>query len=171
MSEKINWEKVDEKIIERISRNAETYLQEMLRAAASSDQRSATLGGIFITAGSAIAIGLLAYLATEEASEPLVAGGLVTALIFIVGSFFCLHATTPVSFYIAGNLPKSWNSTVRDGTGYKAALAGDLAWLGENIEENRAGMKSASRWLKWGIWLGMSAPVAGTLVTLFSYLF
>lgn len=164
MAEKIIWEKVDKQILLRMVEESETFLKGMQTAAISMSQRSATLGGIFTAAATAIFGASLFKVTTDSVLTPLVSGGVFSGGMFVLASFFCLYATTPGDYHIAGNEPKNWYSTIAKGIAYEAAIGKDLESCQRRISADRNIMQRASKRMKWGTGFGIAAPLAGILI-------
>ena len=171
MADQINWAKAQSEMLERIAQEAELFLSGMMQAAVSSDQRSATLGGVFIATATAIFGGLLIYMAEYAFSWAVVAGAGVCGSSFIMAAQFCFSATVPVDFHIAGNEPRNWYSDIQSGKPYLEALGGELENYQECIRANDTTMKKASRNLKWGAKLGIAAPLLGLAAAAIAILF
>lgn len=170
MASQINWAEAEREMLERIADGAELYLSGMMQAAVSSDQRSAALSGVFIPTATAIFGALLVYMTGESPSPMIVAGAVVCGISFFLAAHFCISATVPVDFHIAGNRPQNWYPDIQSGKPYLEALGGELENYQERMRANDTIMEKASKKLRWGAQLGMWAPVLGVATAAIVYL-
>jgi hypothetical protein len=133
--------------LEKLEKQAETFLQEQLKAALAITQRAVTLAAILGAVIAAI-IGLAATLATKPeigvhyaALAPLLIG-LVFALLFITG------ATLPDKFYYAGSDPIYWLTDVAQGKNIDHARAEQIGLYCSSISVNAQSLGGAHRGMK-----------------------
>ena len=144
----------------------ETYLGGQLTLATSADQRAAILGGVFTAAGTAIIAGLIAAYSAGFTLNAILFGGLVAAILFLVGAGMCVSTVMPVSFNLPGNEPASWKADIERDRALIEALEEEAANFQSKIEDNRTVIKKNAKRFKWGAVAGITAPVAGLIVWL-----
>lgn len=164
---KPNWKNAKPDLVKQIVQEGETYLQGQLTLATSADQRAAVLGGIFAASGTALIAALLATVSAGNVSAPLLAGGAVSAIMFVAAAGQCLRTVLPVGFYLPGNEPKNWYSDVENGVDIDDALAAEAENYQEKIVDNRDVLKRNGARFRIGAYVGITAPLMGAVIWLF----
>ncbi len=167
--EAIDFAAVDIGTAREVVRLAEVELQGELDLLIGSNQRAATLCGIF-TASAVAAVGGAA-LAYDGYFMAAMWGAIAAGVGLLAGSAFCVAAMWPCGFYLAGYAP-GWMVGSRD------ALFGSLsdtllnvaALYEERIQHNRRVNRWCANMLRAGAILGCSAPVVGSVVLEIVYL-
>lgn len=163
----MNWSKAPLPALQEIIRAAEAYLGGQLGLAASADQRASTLASAFTLAGTGVIAGLITLAATSDAGRqliPVYLGGLVSAVMFLVGALVCVRATMPVDFWLAGNEPKNWHDDIEGGQSLEKMLGDEANIYQGSIDKNFDVLTRNARAFKWGAQIGVAAPFAGFIV-------
>jgi hypothetical protein len=161
-----NWNGTPTKTRERIVDEGQTYLDNQIRLATASDQRSASLAGVFTAAGGALVAGLATISGVETIHNPvpLYLGGGVAALMFFAAAGLCVWSASPVGMWLPGGEPGGWYGDVNTKKAYDDSLAEEAENIQDKIVENRTTIESITRFYKWGSRIGVLAPVVGTIV-------
>jgi phosphotransferase system glucose/maltose/N-acetylglucosamine-specific IIC component len=159
--------------LEKLEKQAETFLQEQLKAAIAITQRAVTLAAIL---GAVIAAltGVVATLSTRSldlglhyaALVPLLIG-LICALVFITG------ATLPDAFYYAGSDPVYWRSDISRGKSLEDARAEQIGLYSAGISANDRSLGLALRSMKTAFLfaaIGLAVALCAEFVIALSYL-
>lgn len=164
----IDWSKSDPETVREIVREGEAYLHGQLTLATSADQRASVMAGIFTAAGAAIVAGLITLASSKGASSfvPIFAGGIVAAILFLVGAGLCIYAALPVGFNLPGSQPLSWQEDVEKGRKLFRSLREQAENYQDKIVKNRKVLKANAKRFKWGAISGIAAPFLGFLVWL-----
>ena len=163
-----DWSKAKDGIVTEVLKDSETFLTGTVTIATSADQRAAVVAGTFATAGAAIVAGVIGFAAAaspDNAYAPAVyAGGLIAALLFIVGAILCISAAMPVDFHLPGTKPSGWEGDVAGGRTLQECQH-DLIDIRENaIKANIETIKKNAINYKRGAYIGISSPIVGGLV-------
>ncbi|MCG8512397.1 MAG: hypothetical protein MI741_24530, partial [Rhodospirillales bacterium] len=128
--------------------------------------------GIYATAGTAIIAGVGTAAATMGESLPisLVIGAVIATALFLGGSYSCVMAILPTSFYLPGSHPESWYEDVNEGRYLKDALGEASENYQGYIKSNNDTLSRNAVQFKRGAFLGISAPFFGVLIWLTLYL-
>jgi hypothetical protein len=159
--------------LEKLEKQAETFLQEQLKAALAITQRAVTLAAILGAVIAAI-VGVAATLAARMtdlgvhyiALVPLLIG-LICALLFIT------NATLPDGFYYAGSNPVHWCDDIAAGKNIELARAEQVGLYCESISDNNRSLLGAQRnmeaaFLSAGI--GLASALCAEFVIALTYL-
>jgi hypothetical protein len=164
----VDFSKISDEFAQEIVREGEAYLSGQVQIATSADQRAAVMASVFAAAGAALMAGVLTAASgqfTNEAASLLI-GGTAAAILFLVGASFCVRATMPQTFWVAGAEPENWESDVAAGRPLKDALGEQAGNIQEKIDENNATLMRNAWWFKWGGRFGIAAPFAGLMLWL-----
>jgi hypothetical protein len=142
----------------QIFAQGETYLQAQLQLALASDQRATTMASILTAVASAVAAGALA-LWTVSQNASILAAGLVTATVLLVGAAFAAWAARPVDFNLAGNHPEKWFGVSK--APLVVVLGGEAENYQEHIEANDKVLGANQRALKRAGIAALLAPLVG----------
>ncbi|WP_038973273.1 hypothetical protein [Bradyrhizobium genomosp. III] len=159
--------------LEKLEKQAETYLQEQLKAALAITQRAVTLAAILGAVIAAIA-GLAGTLAARQLDLGVhyyVLTPMLLCLIIALSRIF--RATMPDKFYYAGTNPVHWADDVVRGRGLEETRIEQLALYSESITDNTASMKEAQGFLRSGyMWIGLAlgAVLCGEFVIALSFI-
>jgi hypothetical protein len=158
--------------LEKLEKQAETFLQEQLKAALAITQRAVTLAAIL---GAVIAalIGIAATLSARPtdlgvhyaALVPLLIG-LVCSLVFITG------ATLPDAFYYAGSDPVHWLADIAEGKNIDHARAEQIGLYCASIADNDRSLGGAHRSMRAAFLsagLGLATALCAECVIALSY--
>ncbi len=155
----VDWTGVSEDMAREIKSQGERYIEGQLQIALASDQRAATMAGIFTAIATAAIAGGIAYW-DKTGSAHVLSAGLAGGFWMMIGVGLCLWAARPVDFYIPGNHPEQWYES-RLGN-----LAENLGGEAENyqtrITSNAARLVKMGRVLKGGAFLVCTAPIVAT---------
>lgn len=166
-----DWAKSDPQFVRQIVDEAQLYLSGLLQTAISTDQRSATLAGVFISASTGIAAAFLGYVAAKGVDIKLLVAAGVAGILFAAAAIYCIQATLPVNWHLAGNSPAGWYSDVISKKPFMQALGEEAENYQRYIERNEKVMARASQRLRRGAILGMVAPFAGVAAYFIAFLF
>jgi hypothetical protein len=163
----VDWSTAKDGIVDEVLKTSETYLAGTVTIAASADQRAAVVAGTFATAGAAIVAGVIGFSAAVTGSNPYALpvyfGGLLAALLFLMGALFCIRAAMPVGFNLPGTQPSGWEDDVVSGRTLQHCQH-DLITLRENaIKENLATIRRNARRFTIGAYFGIAAPFVGAV--------
>jgi hypothetical protein len=142
--------------LEKLEKQAETYLQEQLKAALAITQRAVTLAAILGAVIAAIA-GLVGTLAARLVDLGVHYAALVPLLICLIGALSrVIRATMPDRFFYAGSNPIHWTDDVAQGQKLENARIEQLGLYSESISDNNVSMKLAQNYLVSGYrWVGL----------------
>lgn len=159
--------------LEKLEKQAETYLQEQLKAALAITQRAVTLAAILGAVIAAIAglAGTLAGRQLELGVHYYALTPMLLCLIIALSRIF--RATMPDRFYYAGTNPVHWTDDVVQGRGLEETRIEQLALYSESITDNTASMKEAQGFLRSGyMWIGLAlgAVLCGEFVIALSFI-
>jgi hypothetical protein len=160
----------EDALVSEIVREAEAYLAAQVTLATSADQRASVMASVFAASGTAIAAGLIAFVGDADrvaAGLPVIVGGVVSALLFLLGSGLCVWATLPVEFDLPGSQPENWKKDIERGIPLNEALAEQAQNYQGKISDNSAILRSNAKKFSWGARLGIAAPVLGLLIWAF----
>jgi hypothetical protein len=142
--------------LEKLEKQAETYLQEQLKAALAITQRAVTLAAIL---GAVIAsiIGLVGTLSARLVDLGVHYAALVPLLLcLIVALSHVIRATMPERFFYAGANPVHWTDDVVQGRALDDARSEQVALYSESISDNTANLKAAQAQIASGLtWIGL----------------
>jgi hypothetical protein len=163
----MDWSQASLPVSRRILSDSETYLSGTVAIATAADQRAAMIGGTFVTAATAIVAGLIALASTSSQAASLgavYAGGSVAALLFAAAAGLCIRTMMPADFCLPGTAPENWIEDVASNAPLKKALADLIGHMQDSIVKNEGVIRKNARLFKIGAWLGIAAPVVGTVV-------
>ena len=161
-----DWSSVSIEMAAQILRQGELFLQAQLQAGIAADQRAAQTGGIFTTLSTAVLASTLAYSAMTGSQQKLVAAGISTFFVMLLGAAVALYSARPTKFYFVGNHPEKWFS-VAEQTSLANELMGEAENYQDRIEVNARILRENGELLKWANRLVVLAPVAGFSTWLF----
>lgn len=163
----MDWSKASDETVKEIVREGEAYIAAQLSLATSADQRASVMASIFTAAGAAIVAGLITlYTEGPDDSDPIFAGGVAAAALFLIGASLCVWAALPVGFDLPGAQPKSWLNDVETGKQLKESLQQQAENYQDKINDNRKVLGANASRYKWGAIAGIAAPLAGFVVWL-----
>lgn len=158
-------------IAKEIIRLAELQLQAMVAMAAASNQRAATLLGIFSTASIASFGGFIASISGKQELATRATAVLAFVLLFSAATF-CAAALWPADFYFPGQPPKSWFNTPGALTDPLPETQLHLAQdLDRRIFHNRKVLLACSHYIKVATLLACAVPPACALTWLCLHFF
>jgi hypothetical protein len=142
--------------LEKLEKQAETYLQEQLKAALAITQRAVTLAA-FLGAVIASVTGLVGTLAARFVDLGVHYAALVPLLIcLIVALSRVIRATMPDRFFYAGTNPIHWTDDIVEGRPLEDARVEQLALYSESISDNNASLRAAQACMASGFnWVGL----------------
>ena len=166
-TDKPDWSPVERDMRLHIVQNAATYLDGQIGLATAADQRASTLAGVFAAAGTALIAAVVAFATTTITglTHPylMIMAALVCAFCFLVAGFLCMASALPVDMYLPGTQPEDWYGDVAAARKYDDCLASEAEIVQEKINDNRLIIKRNARLYKFGILLGIGAPVLGLI--------
>jgi len=145
-----------------IKSQGERFLEAQLQVALASDQRAATMAGIFAAIAAAAIAGSIAYW-DKTGSAPVLSSGLAGGVWMMLGVGLCLWAARPVDFYFPGNHPAQWFD-LRDDTSLAEALGGEAENYQDRIESNASRLVAMGDRLKLGAVLVGTAPIISVVM-------
>jgi len=158
------WQGSDRVLVEVMLREGETFLQAQLVVATSADQRAAVLGGIYAAAGTALVAGIIAAVAaSSDFPHAVVLGCALAGALFLVSSALCLSTALPVDFWLPGNEPSNWYEDIEKGVAIEVALGEEAVNYQSKIDENNKALKANAGRYRWGVYIGIAAPVLGVI--------
>ncbi len=159
--------------LEKLEKQAETYLQEQLKAALAITQRAVTLAAILGAVIAAIA-GLVGTLAARLVDLGVHYAALVPLLIcLIVALARVIRATMPGRFFYAGTNPIHWADDIVQGRKLEDTRIEQLGLYSESISDNTVSMREAQDCLTSGytwIGLGLAAFLCGEFAIALSFI-
>lgn len=166
----MDFSKITDEFAREIVREGEAYLAGQLQIATSADQRAAVMASVFAAAGAALIAGVLTIASSKDGigSVPVLLGGGISGLFFLIGASACVRATMPCSFWTPGSEPQNWRTEVATGANLKDALGEQSDHIQSKIDENNKVLERNALWFKWGGRFGIAAPFAGVIVWLFA---
>jgi len=153
--------KADELMIREIIREAESFLEDQLKAGLAADTRAMTLSAFMAGIVSILITGTGLLVAIHFPIWPHVVSAGVLILALCAALFSTIHAARPTGFYYRGNNPKFWASDIEKGLSLKDALAGQALLYSIGISKNVEILSENHRWAQLGLKLaGLGAIVA-----------
>ncbi|UWU78160.1 hypothetical protein N2603_06785 [Bradyrhizobium huanghuaihaiense] len=142
--------------LDKLEKQAETFLQEQLKAALAISQRAVTLAAI-IGAITASIVGLLGTLAGKDIGLGIHYVALVPLLVCLIGALSRVaKATTPDRFFYAGTNPFLWIEDISTAKEFDTARAEQVALYAQSISENTFNLKGAQECMAAGLrWAGI----------------
>ncbi|MCF8470342.1 MAG: hypothetical protein K9G30_06130 [Parvibaculum sp.] len=146
--------------LEKLEKQAETYLQEQLKAALAITQRAVTLSAILGAVVASIA-GLAGTLAARMIDLGVHYAALVPLLIcLLVALARTTKATMPGKFFYAGSNPIHWTDDIAEGRLLDDARIDQLSLYSESISDNVASLRDAQTDLASGFrWVGIGLTI------------
>jgi hypothetical protein len=150
-------------VLDEIMRQAESFLEEQLKAGLAADQRAMTVAVILAAILAAVVGGTASLIAvqTKFGWHFLAIGSLAVCL--SIALVFAMKAARPTSFFYSGTNPIKWLPDIVDGRSLHASKAGQAAIYAQGIELNKECLGEGHRWLK----LAMRTATFGTLLFTF----
>lgn len=167
----MDFSKIKSEFRKEIVREGTVYLDGQLKVATSSDSRASGLAGIFTAAATGLLAGVVITIFKSSDSSihskiPLMLGGAVSAISFLVAAVLCIIAIQPVSFWLPGLAPENWDTDIAGGRELDECLGERAAHIQQQINENNKTIETNARRFRWGSRIGISAPFIGVMVWL-----
>ena len=148
-----------------IIRGGEAYLDGQVQIATSADSRASNLAGVFTTAATALFAGVVIGLFDNQWNTPdrlpLLIGGAVAGLMFLLAATQCVRAIIPTPFWLPGCEPDNWIDDVQSGKALDACLGERAQHIQKQIEKNSEIITQNAKRFEWGAKLGIAAPIVG----------
>jgi hypothetical protein len=148
------------RLIERCLSDGARQVEGAANFRLSADLRAITLAGTYISTGTALAAGLLAW---TTIPYPLLVGGMLSAGLFYIGGIICIGVAFLEISQIAGNPPSFWKFHLDKSNAYEDSLFTQIEEYERKIIEYNAMLKRIARRYQWGAQIGAAAPVVGVL--------
>jgi hypothetical protein len=171
----MDFSKIKSEFRKEIVREGTVYLDGQLKVATAADARASGLAGMYTAAATALTAGVVISIFNSAGSAlhdrlPMMLGGAVSAVFFLVAAILCIAAIQPVSFWLPGLAPENWETDISAGKDLDDCLGERAAHIQEQIAENLKTIEGNARLFRWGARLGISAPFAGVIVWLLASL-
>lgn len=142
-----------EESVREVLRQAEACLSGTVQLAMASDQRAATLAGIFTAVGVAIAGASTALAATG----PFFLGALVASVLMFAAAASFIYSARPVDFHVSGYEPEQLSKSAADPRWVMIYAISDTQ---ERIRLNREVLRQAA----WPYYLGAGLAIVAVPV-------
>jgi hypothetical protein len=156
-----NWKGKNLQMVQEACRHGESMLGAQVALATSADQRAAVLAAIF----AAVATGIIGAVASRTSTDglflPLIVGGSIAAIAYLIGAGLCIFTVLPADFWVPGNDPKEWYDDIDQGTPLEVAVGQQAEHFSAHIAENNAVLVRNGSLFFWGAVIGISAPLIG----------
>lgn len=163
----MDFSKIKPEFRKEIVRGGDAYLEGQLRIATSSDSRASGLAGMFTAAATALTAGVIALSNPAwavPARLPLMLGGGVAAICFLIGAVLCITAIRPVGFWLPGCEPENWTEDAAAARELDDCYGERAKHIQEQIVDNSRVIEKNAKFFKWGARFGIAAPFAGVIV-------
>ncbi len=153
------------KTLERCLDDSARQIENLNAFATSGDQRAVAIGGVYISAATAIVGGLIAWAAQKgEVPQQALMPGMVAAFMFYLGGAMCLWLAFPTPTYVAGSPPEFWRHLLKHGYAYEECLQEQLEEYERKITANKADKELSANLFRTAAVIGLLAPLAAGLI-------
>lgn len=154
----VDWSGVKLEMARQIFEQGEKVLQAQLEIALASDQRATAIASLFAAVGTAVAAGAFTYW-DKNSDTPILAAGIVTSVVMIMGALRSLWAARPVPFHTPGNHPNRWYSCKDEDLA--PMLGAEAESYQTMIDQNESQLRANSRAIMQGATIAVSSPIVG----------
>ncbi len=151
-----NWAYTGEAELGFLLAEAKEALQGTIDLGISSDQRSATLAGVFGAGAFALFTVAATIFASQDKPPIFLFGALFVGLLLLVASGLCTLAASPGDFFAAGYEPKLLFPSATDLRWMQRYTIEDIQ---ARIEANRLEIEREARFTKWAIYFALAAMI------------
>jgi len=137
----MDFTKIDTDFRKEIVRGGESYLDGQLKIATSADSRASSLAGMYTAAATALTAGVVIAIFNNAGNHlherlPLIVGGGLSALFFLIGALFCVLAIRPTKLWLPGCEPENWEEDIASGRRLDECLGERAKHIQAHIGDN-----------------------------------